>query len=47
MNIGKMHMWAVVNDGEWKVTRIELELKQHPDKRLLIKGEPKSQQQTM
>lgn len=41
---GKMHLWAIVKDGEWDITRIELELNKHPDKRLLIKGEHASQQ---
>lgn len=37
---GKMYLWAKPTDGVWSVTRIELELKKHPDKRLLIKDGP-------
>lgn len=38
---GKLHLWAQ-NEGEWKVTRLELELNNMPDKRLLIKDGPKN-----
>lgn len=44
---GKMHLWAAVKDGEWNVTRIELELNKQPDKRFLIHrmvGDPDKQQ---
>lgn len=41
-----MHLWArPVADGAWSVTRIELEVNKHPDKRLLIKDGPKFEQQ--
>lgn len=39
-----MHLWAMPkanDDANWSVTRIELELNKHPDKRLLIKDGPK------
>lgn len=40
-----MHLWAKpVVDGAWSVTRIELEVNKHPDKRLLIKDGPKFEQ---
>lgn len=41
-----MHLWARPNandeTGKMLVTRIELELNKHPEKRLLIKDGPKS-----
>lgn len=41
-----MHLWArPANDGVWSVTRIELEVNKHPNKRLLIKDGPKFEQQ--
>lgn len=40
-----MHLWAKPSDGQWSVTRIELELDKHPDKRLLIKDGPKHENQ--
>lgn len=37
-----MHLWArPVGEGAWSVTRIELEVNKHPNKRLLIKDGPK------
>lgn len=42
---GKLHLWAKPTDGVWSVTRIELELNKHPDKRLLIKDGPKNDNQ--
>lgn len=40
-----MHLWAKPSDGEWSISRIELELDKFPDRRLLIKDGPKIQQQ--
>lgn len=39
-----MHLWAMPKangDANWLVTRIELELNKHPEKRLVIKDGPK------
>lgn len=47
---GKMHLWAKPNADDntnWSVTRIELELNKHPDKRLLIKDGPKPHEATV
>ncbi|XP_055320885.1 uncharacterized protein LOC129577576 [Sitodiplosis mosellana] len=44
---GKMHLWAIPkanDDTNWSITRIELELDKHPEKRLLIKDGPKPQE---
>lgn len=41
-----MHLWArPTEDGAWSVTRIELEVNKHPNKRLLVKDGPKFEQQ--
>lgn len=32
-----MFFWANRIDGEWKVNRLELEVKSQPDKRFLVK----------
>lgn len=46
LKLGKMHLWArPAEDGAWSVTRIELEVNKHPNKRLLIKDGPKFEQQ--
>lgn len=40
-----MHLWARPSeDGAWSVTRIELEVDKHPNKRLLVKDGPKFEQ---
>lgn len=41
-----MHLWARPSEGgAWSVTRIELEVDKHPNKRLLVKDGPKFEQQ--
>lgn len=39
-----MHLWAVPVDGNWSITRIELEVNKLPDRRLLIKDGPKNEE---
>lgn len=41
-----MHLWAKpTENGAWSVTRIELEVNKHPNKRLLVKDGPRFEQQ--
>lgn len=44
LSTGKMHLWAVPVDGNWSITRIELEVNKLPDRRLLIKDGPKNEE---